>query len=104
MLESRRSIARTLVRVGAVVVCAAALDVSPAMAHNAGCIITGNGGVVAVGSTKSGPFVPQDNPNYHTAADVDEGRLDLVDGPGDQYGARFAADQGNSAVRRPGTC
>ncbi len=40
-------------------------------------------------------------PHRHDAPDADQGRLDLQEGPGDQYGARFAADQGNSAVERP---
>lgn len=103
-MKSSRSIVRTLVHVGAAVVCATALNVAPAGAHNTGCVITGNGGVVTVGSGKSAPLVPEQNPNYRADDDGDGGRLDLVDGPGNQYGARFAADQGNSAVLAPRNC
>ena len=86
---------------GALVACALALSAVPAGAHNAGCVQTGNGEWVFVGSNNNGPFVPEQNPHHHAAADADQGRLDLQEGPGDQYGARFAADQGNSAVERP---
>ena len=86
---------------GSIVACLLALNVAPATAHNAGCVQTGNGEWVFVGSNNRGPFVPEQNPHYHAAADADQGRLDLQEGPGDQYGARFAADQGMSAVERP---
>ena len=82
-------------------VSALSLWAAPAAAHNAGCVHTGHGKWVFVGSNKLGPFVPEQNPHYHAAPDADQGRLDLQEGPGDQYGARFAADQGNSAVERP---
>jgi hypothetical protein len=68
-----------------------------ASAHNAGYVITGNGTCQEVGSGKEAPLVPEQNPNRNAAT----GQLDLIPGPGDQYGARFAADQGNSAVQRP---
>jgi hypothetical protein len=84
-----------------VVTGALALGAAPASAHNAGCVQTGNGEWVFVGSNKSAPLVPEQNPHYHAADDADQGRLDLQPGPGDQYGARFAADQGQSAVERP---
>ena len=35
------------------------------------------------------------------ANDPDVGRLHLIEGPGDQYGARFAATRGGSAVVPP---
>ena len=92
---------RRLICFGAAAVSALALGAAPAAAHNAGCVQTGNGKWVFVGSNNSGPFVPEQNPHYHAAPDADQGRLDLQEGPGDQYGARFAADQGNSAVERP---
>jgi hypothetical protein len=75
----------------------AALGTAPAQAHNAGYVITGNGACQEVGSNKEAPLVPEQNPNRNGAT----GQLDLIPGPGDQYGARFAADQGNSAVQRP---
>ncbi len=74
-------------------------SVPVASAHNAGHIIKPNGQCVNVGSARPGPKVPEANPNHN--ADTDE--LDLVDGRGDQYGARYAAEQGNSAVL-PGEC
>jgi hypothetical protein len=77
---------------------------APAAAHNAGCVMNGNGEWVFVGSNESAPFVPEQNPNRNTTPGSDLGRLDLQPGPGDQYGARFAADQGNSAVERPNNC
>ena len=92
---------RRLTYFGATVACALALNAAPATAHNAGCVQAGNGEWVFVGSNESAPLVPEQNPHYHAAADADQGRLDLQEGPGDQYGARFAADQGNSAVERP---
>jgi hypothetical protein len=76
---------------------AAVLAVAPAQAHNAGYVITGNGTCQEVGSNKEAPLVPEQNPNRNATT----GQLDLIPGSGDQYGARFAADQGNSAVQRP---
>ena len=35
------------------------------------------------------------------ANDPDVGRLDLIEGPGDQYGARFAATRGGICGRAP---
>ena len=92
---------RRLAYIGIALTGALALGAGPASAHNAGCVQTGNGEWVFVGSNKSAPFVPEQNPHHHDAADADHGRLDLQPGPGDQYGARFAADQGRSAVERP---
>ena len=65
-------------------------------AHNAGYVITGNGSCQEVGSGKEAPPVPEQNPNRNA-----QGQLDLIPGSGDQFGARFAADQGQSAVQRP---
>jgi hypothetical protein len=70
---------------------------APASPHNAGYVITGNGSCQEVGSNKEAPLVPEQNPNRNSTT----GQLDLIPGPGDQYGARYAADQGNSAVQRP---
>lgn len=92
---------RRLTYLGIAVVGALALGAGPASAHNAGCVQTGHGEWVFVGSNNNGPLVPEQNPHYHAAEDPDQGRLDLLEGPGDQYGARFAAGQGNSAVEPP---
>ena len=92
---------RRLTCLGIALIGALAIGAPPASAHNAGCVQTGNGEWVFVGSNKSAPFVPEQNPHHHDAPDADQGRLDLQEGPGDQYGARFAADQGNSAVELP---
>ncbi len=92
---------RRVICFGAAVACALGLAAAPATAHNAGCVQTGNGKWVSVGSGKPGPYVAEQNPHFHTATQSDYGRLDLQEGRGDQYGARFAADQGNSAVTPP---
>jgi hypothetical protein len=75
-------------------------------AHNAGCVLTGNGEYVFVGSNKDAPAVPVQNPNSSYDATRGLNVLDLQPStPGsDQYGARYAADQGNSAVVRPTVC
>ena len=78
-----------------------------ALAHNAGYILLPDGTCQEVGSGKDAPYVSENNPNYHEAVsptDPNVGRLDLQEGSGDQFGARYAADQGNSAVRRPDDC
>lgn len=73
---------------------------SLASAHNAGHVVLGNGACVNVGSGKPAPMVPEANPNRNTLGPSgDLGRLDLMpDTRGDQYGARFAAEQGGSHV------
>jgi hypothetical protein len=102
---SKEHTMRRLIIFGALVVATIASAATPATAHNAGCVQTGNGDWVFVGSNKSGPFVPEQNPNRNTTSGSDFGRLDLQpEGPGDQYGARHAADQGNAAVERPNNC
>ncbi len=74
-----------------------------ALAHNAGHIEFPDGTCLNVGSGKDAPLVSENNPHYHDANDKDHGRLDLIEGGGDQYGARYAANQGNSRVK-PGAC
>jgi hypothetical protein len=81
-----------------ITVLASLMIVSVASAHNAGCIILADGQYLNVGSSKDAPVVGDGNPHQ-----LSNGQLDLIPGPGDQYGARFAADQGNSAVL-PGEC
>ena len=73
------------------------MPVGAALAHNAGHIVI-DGQCHNVGSLKDAPVVGAGNPNQ-----LPNGQLDLIPGPGDQYGARFAADQGASAVL-PGEC
>ncbi len=90
--------------IGIAAVCSVTVFVAPAQAHNAGCVPTGNGTWVSVGSGKVGPDVPEQNPHWHaptSANDPDVGRLDLIEGSGDQYGARFAATRDGSAVVPP---
>ncbi|WP_027483254.1 hypothetical protein [Deinococcus pimensis] len=72
-------------------------------AHNAGLVRLPNGNCVTVGSEKSGPEVPESNPHRNTLGPADDlGRLDLIpESRGDQYGPRFAATRGNSAVEPP---
>ncbi len=53
-----------------------------ALAHNAGHIHLPTGECVDVGSGKHAPTENQDK----------------IPGPGDQYGARWAADQGNTPI------
>jgi hypothetical protein len=90
------ALASTVVTVGAATVAA----------HNAGCVLTGNGEYVFVGSNKVSPAVPEQNPNSTYDPLRDGNFLDLQpQTPGsDQYGARYAADQGHSAVERPLSC
>lgn len=79
-----------------------ALTSASVAAHNAGCVQTGSGEWVFVGSNKESPAVPEQNPNSSHDPVRGGNFLDLQpDGPGDQFGARSAADQGNSAVARP---
>ena len=95
---------RRVVCFGAAVGVAFAFGVAPASAHNWGCVQTGTGEWVPVGSETEAPLVGEGNPHYHAALDEAHGQLDLQEGPGDQYGTRYAADQGNSAVELPGLC
>ena len=70
-------------------------------AHNAGCVQTGTGEWVFVGSNNDGPIVPEQNPNKVLEGEIY--RLDLQpdNASGDQYGVRFAADVHGSAIERP---
>ena len=97
---------RRLTLFGALAATALALGAPTAAGHNAGCVQTGNGEWVFVGSGNSAPVVPEQNPNRNSLGPAgDLGRLDLQpENTGDQYGARHAADQGNSAVERPSNC
>jgi type II secretory pathway pseudopilin PulG len=72
----------------------ALMSAAGASAHNAGYVIV-NGECQPVGSDNPGPDVPEANPNRNTLGpDSDLGNLDLIpETPGDQYGARFAAEQ-----------
>ncbi len=79
-----------------------ALTTASVAAHNAGCVQAGSGDWVFVGSNKESPAVPEQNPNSSYDPVRAGNFLDLQpDGAGDQFGARSAADQGNSAVARP---
>ena len=69
---------------------------APVSAHNAGHIVLAEGTCVNVGSDKNAPYVPDANPNQNTSNEP--GRLDLEPGPGDQFGARFAADRGSTPI------
>ncbi len=95
---------RRLIYLGTAAACALALSAAPAAAHNAGCVQTGNGDWVFVGSNNNAPYVSEQNPYHHTATAVDYGRLDLVEGRGDQYGVRFVAEQEIAVVERPSRC
>jgi hypothetical protein len=76
--------------------CALAATAPSALAHNAGHVILNDGTCIDVGSGNAGPYVSANNPNLNTT--TDPGRLDLEPGSGDQYGARFAADQGQTPI------
>jgi hypothetical protein len=77
-------------------VAAALAAAAPVGAHNAGHVILPDGRCIDVGSGREAPYVSPSNPNVNTT--TDPGKLDLEPGSGDQYGARFAADQGQSQV------
>lgn len=81
-----------------IAVLAILMAVSVASAHNSGHIILPDGQCRNVGSLKEAPLVGFGNPHQ-----LSSGQLDLIPGSGDQYGARFAADKGKSAVL-PGEC
>lgn len=85
----------------ALAIAASLLVVGIASAHNSGHIVFPDGTCLNVGSLKEAPFVSESNPHLNTT--TDPGRLDLIPGRGDQYGARFAAEQGNSRIE-PGEC
>lgn len=64
----------------------------PASAHNAGHVILPSGDCVNVGGNSV------QLPETAHAPTTPKGELDLIPGPGDQFGARFAAEQGQSRV------
>jgi hypothetical protein len=73
---------------------AGALSPVTASAHNAGHIILPSGECLNLGSNKS-VLLPESAAAYTNA----NGERDLIPGTsGDEIGARFAAEQGNSAV------
>ena len=72
-----------------------------ASAHNAAHFFLPDGTCVNVGSNREAPIVGAGNPNQSPGFNP-EGQLDLIPGPGDQYGARFAAD--HSPTLLPGPC
>ena len=73
---------------------AATLAPVPASAHNAGHIILPSGECLSVGGNNS-VSLPDTAQAYTNAS----GERDLIPGtPGDEIGARFAAEQGNSQV------
>lgn len=84
--------------IASVVGAAALAAAAPAAGHNAAHVIQPSGECLTVGSEKEAPFVPEQNPNRNATT----GQLDLVPGPGDQYGARYAANQ--SPALLPGGC
>ena len=54
---------RRLMLFGALAAASVAFGAPPATGHNAGCVLTGNGTWVFVGSGNEAPFVPEQNPN-----------------------------------------
>lgn len=76
-----------------------------ASAHNAGHFFLPDGTCLEVGSIKESPDVSGSNP--HVILIIKDGNvewhLDLIDGSGDQYGARYAADRGKTPIL-PGEC
>lgn len=89
-----------LLRLAATVAVSAAIVLVPATAsaHNSGHVILPDGTCVNVGSEKEAPLVPEANPNRNDAT----GQLDLIPGPGDQCGARWAAAKSPAIL--PGPC
>jgi hypothetical protein len=88
MMKRKRTITSIAV---AVIVALQLLGSSITLAHNAGHFFL-KGRCITLGSLKPGPFV---GPNKE--------QLDLIEGPGDQFGVRYAADQGLTPVL-PGEC
>ena len=81
---------------------ALALGASPAGAHNAAHFYLPDGTCHEVGSNKDAPIVGAGNPNQSPGSNNQPGQLDLIPGNGDQYGARWAAE--NSPRLLPGNC
>jgi hypothetical protein len=80
----------------AAIACVAAAFAVPAQAHNAGHFFLPDGTCHEIGSFKPAPFVGQDKT-----------QLDLIPAtptvPFDEYGASYAAFQGNTPIL-PGGC
>jgi hypothetical protein len=74
---------------------AAGICASTASAHNSAHFFVGDR-CIQLGSQREAPTVGAGNPNQNA------GQLDLIAGPGDQYGARFAADRSEQLL--PGDC
>lgn len=94
---------RTLIAVGVLAACIGPLA-GTAVAHNAACVPTGSGAIVFAGSNRDAPVVSESNPNVLWDSVLGAWVLDLQTGSGDQYGARYAADQGDSHLERPTIC
>jgi hypothetical protein len=76
-----------------------------ASAHNAGHLFKPDGTCVEVGSNRDAPIVGANNPNINRSATTTNqpNQLDLIpETDGDQYGARYAANQ--SPTLLPGNC
>jgi hypothetical protein len=73
-----------------------------ARAHNAAHFFLPDGTCHEVGSNKDAPIVGEGNPNQSPGSNNLPGQLDLIPGNGDQYGARYAADQSPRLL--PGNC
>jgi hypothetical protein len=75
---------------------------SLASAHNAAHFFLPDGTCHEVGSDRDAPIVGDGNPNQSPGSNNLPGQLDLIPGNGDQYGARYAADQSPQLL--PGNC
>jgi len=93
----KRSILATVAAIATVTV-----PTGVAGAHNAAHLIRPDGTCHEVGSNKDAPIVGAGNPNQSPGSNNQPGQLDLIPGNGDQYGARYAADQ--SPPLLPGNC
>jgi hypothetical protein len=81
---------------------AASLTAGLAEAHNAALVLLPDGTCHAVGSNRDAPIVGAGNPNQSPGFNP-EHQLDLIEGSGDQYGARYAAEQ-SPRLFAPGRC
>jgi hypothetical protein len=86
----------------AVAAIAAVTVPSLASAHNAAHFFLPDGTCHEVGSDKDAPIVGDGNPNQSPGSNNLPGQLDLIRGNGDQYGARYAANQSPRLL--PGNC
>jgi hypothetical protein len=81
---------------------AVAIPAGLAGAHNAAHFFLPDGTCHEVGSNRDAPIVGAGNPNQSPGSNNLPGQLDLIPGNGDQYGARYAADQSPRLL--PGNC